>query len=108
SAYFTSDEFQRFFFDLNREYGGIGAFVNFDRDNVFSIVRPIYSGPAYAAGLRSGDKILEVDGWETAGRTSEEIIAKLKGEPKTSVTLTIMRPGLQEPKKVTVEREQID
>lgn len=107
SAYFTSDEYQRFFFDLNREYGGIGAFVNFDRDNVFSIIRPIYSGPAYAAGLKSGDKILEVDGWETRGHTSEEIIERLKGEPGTAVVIKIMRPGLQEPQDVSIERAQI-
>jgi C-terminal peptidase prc len=107
SNFFSSDEFQRFFFDLNREYGGIGAFVNFDRDNVFSIVRPIYSGPAYAAGLKSGDKILEVDGWETSGHTSEEIISRLKGEPDTTVVLKIIRAGLQEPQDVAVVRQQI-
>jgi carboxyl-terminal processing protease len=107
SAYFSSDEYKAFFFDLNREYGGIGAFVNFDRDEVFSIVRPIYSGPAYRAGLRSGDKILEVDGWETQGHTSEEIIAKLKGKPNTNVTVRIYRPGMEEPELVEVVREQI-
>lgn len=107
SAFFTSDEFQRFFFDLNREYGGIGAFVNFDQDDVFSIVRPIYSGPAYRAGLRSGDKILEVDGWETSGHTSEEIIARLKGQPDTPVTVRVFRPGMEEPENVPIVREQI-
>lgn len=107
SSYFTSEEYQRFFFDLNREYGGIGAFVNFDKDNVFSIIRPIYSGPAYGAGLKSGDKILEVDGWETSGHTSEEIISRMKGEPGTSVILKIARPGLQEPQDVDIVRAQI-
>jgi len=107
SAYFTSDEFKRFFFELNREYGGIGAFVNFDQDNDFSIVRPIYSGPAYRAGLKSGDKILEVDGWETAGHTTDEIIARLKGRPETPVVLKWFRPGLQEPQTVTIVRQQI-
>ena len=107
STFFTSDEFQRFFFDLNREYGGIGAFVNFDRDGIFSITRPIYSGPAYRAGLRSGDRIFEVDGWETGGRTSEEIISRLKGQPNTSVVLKVMRPGLQEPKDVAITRQEI-
>jgi carboxyl-terminal processing protease len=107
SSFFTSEEFQRFFFDLNREYGGIGAFVNFDRDEVFSIVRPIYSGPAYRAGLRSGDKILEVDGWETAGHTSDEIIARLKGKPGTPVTIKLYRAGLLEPQDVTILREAI-
>ena len=107
STYFTSDEFERFFFDLNREYAGIGAFVNFDRDDVFSIVRPIYSGPAYRAGLKSGDKILEVDGWETIGHTSDEIIRRLKGKPATRVVVKIMRPGFSEPKDVPITREEV-
>jgi C-terminal peptidase prc len=107
STYFTSDEFKKFFFDLNREYGGIGAFVNFDQDGDFSIVRPIYSGPAYKANLRSGDKILEVDQWETAGHTSDEIIARLKGRPETPVSLKVFRTGFQEPQEVTIVRRQI-
>jgi C-terminal peptidase prc len=107
STYFTSEEYQKFFFDLNREYGGIGAFVNFDQDGDFSIVRPIYSGPAYRAGFRSGDKILEVDDWETAGRSTDEIIARLKGRPETSVKLKWFRTGLQEPQVTHVVRRQI-
>ncbi len=107
STYFTSEEFQKFFFDLNREYGGIGAFVNFDQDGDFSIVRPIYSGPAYKAGMKSGDKILEIDGWETAGHTTDEIITRLKGRPETSVSLKVFRPGFQKPEELTVVRRQI-
>lgn len=107
STFFTSAEYQKFFFELNREYGGIGAFVNFDQDNDFSIVRPIYSGPAYKAGLRSGDKILEVDDWETSGHTSDEIIARLKGRPETPVKLKWFRTGFQEPVETTVMRRQI-
>lgn len=107
STFFTSEEYQKFFFDLNREYGGIGAFVNFDQDNDFSIVRPIYSGPAYKVGMRSGDKILEIDGWETAGHTTDEIISRLKGRPDTPVTLKVFRPGFQKPEDMQIVRRQI-
>ncbi|MGK0303818.1 MAG: hypothetical protein ACI89X_004718, partial [Planctomycetota bacterium] len=107
STFFTSQEFQRFYFDLNREYGGIGAFVNFDQEGDFSIVRPIYSGPAYESGLRSGDKILEVDGWETGGHTTEEIIKRLKGRPESLVVLKFFRPGFQEAQEVSITRRQI-
>lgn len=107
STFFTSEEYQKFFFDLNREYGGIGAFVNFDQDSDFSIVRPIYSGPAYKAGMKSGDKILEIDGWETAGHTTDEIISRLKGRPESPVTLKYFRPGFQKAEDLTVVRQQI-
>ena len=107
STFFTSQEFQKFYFDLNREYGGIGAFVNFDQDGDFSIVRPIYSGPAYEAGLRSGDKILEVDGWETGGHTTEEIIKRLKGRPDSEVVLKFFRLGFQEAQDISIVRQQI-
>ena len=107
STYFSSDEFQKFYFDLNPEYGGIGAFVNFDQDNVFSIVRPIYSGPAYESHLRSGDKIIAVDAWETQGHTSDEIVSRLKGEPGTSVNVKIFRLGWSEPKNFEIVRRQI-
>jgi C-terminal peptidase prc len=107
SAFFTSEEYQRFFFDLNREYGGIGAFVNFDQEGDFAITRPIYSGPAYRAGLRSGDKILKVGDWSTNGQTSDEIIHRLKGKPQTEVTISVFRLGWDEPKEVTIAREEI-
>ena len=107
STYFSSDEFQKFYFDLNPEYGGIGAFVNFDQDNIFSIVRPIYSGPAYEHNLRSGDKIIEVDGWETTGHTSDEIVSRLKGEPGTSVKVKMFRLGWTEPKDFEIVRRKI-
>jgi carboxyl-terminal processing protease len=107
STYLSSDQFKKFYFDLNPEYGGIGAFVNFDKDDVFSIVRPIYSGPAYKANLRSGDKILEVDGWETSGHTSDEIISKLKGKPGTKVKIKIFRRGWNEPKLFSIGRRKI-
>ncbi len=107
SAFFTSEEFQKFYFDLNPEYGGIGAFVNFDTDNMFSIVRPIYSGPAYKADLRSADKIVEVDGWETSGHTTDEIIRRMKGKPGSEVKLKIMRVGWLEPQEFTIVRQRI-
>ena len=73
----------------------LGSIIISRKDNDFFIVRPIYSGPAYRQGLKSGDKILEVDGWETAGHASEEIISRLKGRPETPVVcrkVAWMRP----------------
>ncbi len=109
TAFITGKEFQRFYFDLQRDYGGIGAFVNFDENDVFGITRPIYGGPAYKAGLRSGDKILKIDGWEVPRSPDklEEIISRLKGKPGTKVKVSVYRAGWQAPKDVVITRAKV-
>lgn len=95
STYFPSEEYAAFLQDLEAEYGGIGAFVGEDReDGLFTITRPIYSGPAYRAGLQSDDKIVRVDDWPTIGQPTEEVIKRLKGQPGTDVKLYIWRRGM--------------
>lgn len=107
STYLTPAELSEWTFDLNPNYGGIGAYVNMDENNRIYIARPIYSGPAYRAGLLSGDKIIAVDGWDTADRSQQEIIARLKGPAGTKVVLKVHRRGWKEFRDVAVSREQI-
>lgn len=106
STYFSSDEFERWILDLRRNYAGIGAYVD-TIDGVFTITRPIYSGPAYEAGLTSGDKILEVDGWSTYSETNEEIIRRLKGPPGTEVSINVWREGWEDPQDFVIARQVI-
>jgi len=107
STYFTGTEAQEFLFDLHPEYGGIGAYVN-TVDGVFTLIRPIYSGPAYKVGLLSGDKILAVDGWSTSERPNDEIIKRLKGPPGTEVVVEIFRRGWSKPRDFKMERGKIE
>lgn len=107
STYFTGEEYGEFWFDLNPEYGGIGAYVR-TIDNVFTLVRPIYSGPAFEAGLLSGDKVLSVDGWSTAEQPDDEIIKRLKGPPGTTVMLEVFRDGWTEPREYELGRRKIE
>lgn len=106
SSYMTSDAYRAFAFDLGRLYGGIGAFVNVQH-GVFQITRPIYSGPAYKAGLMSGDQILKVGNWSTMDQELDDIIKHLKGEPGTPVTISVFRAGWTEPREITLERKMI-
>ena len=107
STYFSSAEFERWILDLRRHYAGIGAYVE-TLNNVFTITRPIYSGPAYAAGLMSGDQVLKVDGWDTYSQHNDDIIRRLKGEPGTEVTVTIYRDGWQKSRDFVIQRDVID
>lgn len=107
STFLTAEELTNWNFDLNPQYGGIGAYVNMDENNRIYLARPIYSGPAYRAGLVSGDKVLAVDGWDTTDRTQQESVARMKGPPGTKVTLRIHRRGWKEPRDFTIVREQV-
>ena len=107
STYFSQREYERWIMDLERKYAGIGAYVN-TIDGVFTIVRPIYSGPAYKVGLRTGDQIWKVDGWETFNETNDEIIRRLKGLPGSEVVITIYRPGWKEERNFRVIRQEIN
>ncbi|MCB1005019.1 MAG: hypothetical protein KDB35_12625 [Acidimicrobiales bacterium] len=99
SNYFSPDVFADFQQDLQAEYGGIGAYVGVDRDdNIFTITRPIYSGPAYEANLRSDDKIVRIDDWPTheggVSKPTDDVIRRLKGEPGSVVRLYVWRRGM--------------
>ncbi|MDP6539745.1 MAG: S41 family peptidase [Planctomycetota bacterium] len=99
SNYLSKEVFTKFQQDLDGEYGGIGAYVQNDPgDGLFTITRPIYSGPAYKGGLMSDDKVVRIDDWPTLeagqGKAQDEIIRKLKGRPGTDVKLYIWRRGM--------------
>ncbi|MCG3132964.1 MAG: hypothetical protein HMLKMBBP_00050 [Planctomycetes bacterium] len=93
--------------NLTKEYGGIGAYVNFDRDGVFSVSRPMFKGPAWNAGLKTGTRILRIDDWDTGGHTVDDIVKRLRGPVGTSVKLLVAKPGWREPQELTLERRQI-
>jgi C-terminal peptidase prc len=95
STYMDPKQFKQFNQELEAEYGGIGAYVGIDPDDdIFSITRPIYSGPAYKAGLQTDDKIVRIDNWPTLGKDQDEIIKRLKGKPGTPVRLYVWQRGM--------------
>ena len=95
---------------LRQDYGGIGAYVGL-REGAFTILQPIYGAPAYRAGLRTMDTILEVEGEKTSEVIEKgglsKVIAKLKGKPGTTVRVKFMRRGFVKPVEVEIVREQV-
>jgi len=114
SAFFDEDDWKKFREHIAGHYGGIGAVVqmmkHFDtgKDPVFTVVRPNYKGPAYRAGVRSYDRILEVDGEPTAGKKLKDIVEGLRGKPGTPVEITVTRPGSKDKHKLKIVRGDID
>ncbi len=72
------------------KYGGIGAVIG-TRGEWVMVTEPYEGFPADKAGLRSGDKIIEVDGKSAKNYRTDQVSAMLKGKPGTEVTVKIKR-----------------
>lgn len=91
SVYMTQNEFESFTEQTEGIYGGIGVIVTPGEDNLITVVSPIEDTPGERAGLRTGDRIIEVDGQEFTADNMDEAVNVMKGEPNTSVNITILR-----------------
>lgn len=87
-------------------YSGIGAWVNTEGEYL-TITEPMSGSPAEAAGLKSGDQIIAIDGEDMTGILPEVARQKVLGPADTQVVLTVLREGVQEPFDVAVTRAQI-
>lgn len=72
------------------EYGGVGLEVA-SRDGFVTVLAPVPGTPGYRAGLRPGDRIVEVEGQSVVGWTTDQVAQLLRGEPGTSVRMGVRR-----------------
>ncbi len=103
-----SPEVYKEFLEGNQgKFGGLGIAVRMI-DGVLVIMEPMPGNPpAVRAGLKTGDKILAIDGTPTLNMTISEAVELLKGEPATTVHLTVMRDGWKTAKEFDIVREEI-
>ncbi len=88
------------------QFEGIGAYVEM-KDGHVVIVAPMDGSPAQQAGLHPGDIILELDGENVTGMPIDQVVGQILGPAGTSVTLTIITPGTEETRDVTLVRARI-
>lgn len=110
SMYMTESEFTSFTQETAGTYGGIGVIVTPGDDDLITVVAPIEDTPGERAGLKTGDKIIKVDGLEFYAKNMDEAVKIMKGKPGTKVIITIMRKdkdGNNQVSDIEIEREQI-
>ena len=106
SAFLPPERFARLHETTSGNYAGLGIEVDL-RDGWLIVVAPIAGGPAERAGVQPGDRIVEIMGKPTRGWTNEEAAKLLRGKPGTPVRLTVERPGVDFPIKLTISRTTI-
>lgn len=76
------------------ELSGVGLQIDIDPNTgQLRVVAPLADSPAQAAGIRPGDRIVAIDGVETAQLSLDEAAARMRGAKGTAVTLTIQPAG---------------
>ncbi len=106
SVFLPPKEYKEFIIGTSGRFGGLGMVVGI-REMALTVISPIEGTPAHRAGLKSGDKIMEIEGESTVNMSLHEAVSKLRGEPGTKVTLYLLTGKTAEPRVVALKREII-
>jgi carboxyl-terminal processing protease len=106
SAYLDQEAFKELQVGTQGEFGGLGIEVGME-DGFVKVVSPIEDTPAFRAGLKPGDLIIKLDDTPVKGMNLNDAVKRMRGKPKTSIRLTIVRKGEARPFEVTVVRDII-
>ncbi len=106
SAYLDKNVFAKMQEDTKGEFGGLGIEVT-QKDGVLIVITPIEDTPADKAGVRPGDRIVEIDHESTIGLTLEQAVDKMRGKAKSKVSVGILREGVEGIRQFIIKRETI-
>ncbi len=95
--------FKEFENETSGEFGGLGVEISVE-DGVLTVISPIEDTPAWKAGIKARDKIVEIDGVATKGLSLVEAAQKMRGKKGSKVTLGVMRKGEDKPLKIVIVR----
>ena len=106
SQFLDPDEYKDLKTETEGKFGGLGIEISI-RDGLLTIITPIEGTPAWKAGIKAGDRIVKIEDELTKDITLSDAVKKLRGKPKTEVTITILREDEFKILEFTIMREII-
>ncbi|MCX6720433.1 MAG: S41 family peptidase [Candidatus Staskawiczbacteria bacterium] len=103
TSFFDPEQAKMFQQDLNGSFEGIGVEIGIKKD-LITVIAPLKDTPGEAAGLKSGDIIVKIDGKDATNMTTEEAVNLIRGPKGTSVTLNIFRSNWNSAKDIKITR----
>jgi carboxyl-terminal processing protease len=104
--YIPEDEIESFRISTTGQYGGIGALIGIINKKTV-VTFPYKDFPAYRSGIKVGDEIISVDGKDVQGKSTSDVSALLKGQPKTEIEIKVRRYGQKNDLTFKIKREKI-
>lgn len=107
SAYLDKDEYEDMNTATTGKFGGLGIEVQM-KDGLVFVVSPIDDTPAAKAGIQSGDYIVKINEDTVRGLTLKEAVDKMRGDPGSKVSLTVLRQSADKPLTFDMKRDTIN
>ncbi|HEX3034605.1 MAG TPA: MXAN_5808 family serine peptidase [Thermodesulfobacteriota bacterium] len=106
SAIITPEVYKEFMIETEGSFGGLGIVIGI-RDGRLTVIAPIEGTPAYRAGVKPNDRIVQIEDESTINMSLIEAVGKLRGPKGTVANIHIMRDGFSEAKKYSIPRDTI-
>ena len=103
SEFLDADSFQELQDDTEGQFGGLGLVVAL-KNGFITVVSPMDDTPGFRAGILAGDRITKVEGKSVEHQDLSDVVKQLRGEPGSTVTLTVERPSTGAVKNFTLAR----
>jgi carboxyl-terminal processing protease len=106
SEFMDPEKFKELQNDTQGAFGGLGVVISM-KDNFLTVITPMEDSPGFKAGIMSGDRIIKINGKSTDKLSLQDAVKSLRGEPGTTVELTVLRPSSGKLKDYKLTRAEI-
>lgn len=91
TMFYSKEEFDDLLEDTMGSFVGIGVYISPSDDNKILVIAPIEDTPADKAGIKTGDKIVKIDGVDYTGDQIDDAVSHMRGVEGTEVVITVER-----------------
>lgn len=106
SGIITPQVYKEFMIETEGSFGGLGIVIGV-RDGDLTVISPIEGTPAYRAGIKPNDKIVQIANESTVNMSLIEAVSKLRGPKGTEIAIHVMREGFPSPREFKMTRDTI-
>ena len=106
SGIITPQVYKEFMIETEGSFGGLGIVIGV-RDGDLTVISPIEGTPAYRAGIKPNDKIVQIANESTINMSLIEAVGRLRGPKGTEISIHVMREGFPSPKEYKIMRDTI-